>query len=366
MKHLKSKLISAIAMLAVAAVMMTSATYAWMTISTNPEISDIKANVVANGNFEIALDAGSMTKPGASTTSDAGKNETWGNLVDLKGAFQTSSGGIATLQLKPVGIISSAITVLDSSGIANSSGVVVFQYPEYGKDGRISKLTNLNRVRATDGAADNFKDLGGVYFYTTSSAVKSSGISDISSNEVYAVEIDYWLRTNAENSSAITLVAPSSGISSSSTPDSGVSRSEDAADTYAGENGLGSFISIDTVTILLADTTDKKVYEAVPSAIASSSFYSLALKEVEWKESTKTYEVKSGGIEYIKLDKDEAKLIRMYIFMDGAVLENSDAKLTMTEFTMNVQFTSNKELTAMDVPMTDYDRASAISSSAAW
>ncbi len=54
----KSKLMAALVMLLVSAIMMSTASFAWFTISTAPEISNMKSTVAANGNLEIALDAG--------------------------------------------------------------------------------------------------------------------------------------------------------------------------------------------------------------------------------------------------------------------------------------------------------------------
>ena len=99
MKHLKEKLIATIAMLLVATVMLTSASFAWFTISTNPEISNIQANVTTNQNLEIALDNGTGTAPAASASDDSGKNTTWGNLVDLNKFFADNS---TRPTLKPV------------------------------------------------------------------------------------------------------------------------------------------------------------------------------------------------------------------------------------------------------------------------
>ena len=106
MKHLRTKLLAAVAMLAIAAIMMTTASYAWFTISTNPEISDIKANVAANGNLEIQLAKGTLSAgvvtyaaPAPSGTSDAGQNQKWGNLVDLEEAFKVANNGDAKFTL---------------------------------------------------------------------------------------------------------------------------------------------------------------------------------------------------------------------------------------------------------------------------
>lgn len=161
MKHLKEKLIATIAMLLVATVMLTSASFAWFTISTSPEISDITAEVATNGNLEIALASNDnfQTEPAASTSSDAGKNITWGNLVDLKAYFDT-----AEIKLQPVSYEAGALKA-----------------PKFGLDGRIIELTALTPTWTSlkTGGTGNFED-GGLAVYDNKSAFR----------------IDFFMRTN--------------------------------------------------------------------------------------------------------------------------------------------------------------------------
>ncbi len=138
MKHLKQRLIAATAMLMVSAVMLTSVSYAWFTMSTNPEITGMTATVTANENLEIALDnwyyAGEANgkaenenggqisvdeasiynnQPGVQG-STVDNPYTWGNLVDLSMAFNTLNGietptddaaTISTLNIQPMKFI---------------------------------------------------------------------------------------------------------------------------------------------------------------------------------------------------------------------------------------------------------------------
>lgn len=316
MKHLKAKLISATALLVLSAVMMTTASFAWFTISTNPEIANISANITSNGNLEIALDAGAGTAPLASTKADAGKNETWGNLVDLKGFF--TGGTKDTVTLKPVQFTGTAMNK-----------------PVYGLDGRISDLTALSRVNAADATSGtDFKDFGGVWVYTDGSAA-AAGTYDA---HIYAFEVDYWLRTNATDSTVSLSTA--------------VSRAEDATDTIAGETGLGSFITDEkNVTILIQDGTSW--YLAKRGAVADGK-YPLTL--VSCTIDATTGVITEGAAASIALVKDTAKLLKMFVFMDGTTLTNADALLTETEFTMNIQFSSSATLVSMDVEMANHGR----------
>ena len=85
---MKSKLISAIAMLLVATIMLVSSTYAWFTLSTKPEVSGISTAVGANGALEMLL-ATKKDNAWFYGTGEVGtktiqeRNTYWGNLVDL-------------------------------------------------------------------------------------------------------------------------------------------------------------------------------------------------------------------------------------------------------------------------------------------
>lgn len=96
MKHLKQKLMAAVSMLMVSFLMLTSASYAWFTISVTPEVKSITTTVQANENFEIARGTTDGTAPSETTNVDDGsitdpiaKDQTWGatvtSLTELKG-----------------------------------------------------------------------------------------------------------------------------------------------------------------------------------------------------------------------------------------------------------------------------------------
>ncbi len=174
----KNKLMAAVAMLVISTLMLTTASYAWFSISTAPEVK-IKATAVANQNLEIALSNGQV--PAVSDVGDGaddkeGKNMTWGNLVDLSNLSEEVQ---ATLTLKPVGF----------------SDAGALQYPKYAADGRISELANLNASYL-----DN-----GIKVYKIAEA-----------GEVWAIQLDLWLRTNI-NGAAITLSTAANRIAGDDT-----------------------------------------------------------------------------------------------------------------------------------------------------
>lgn len=93
--------IAAIAlMLVVSIVMMTSASYAWITISRAPEVKGMNTTISGNGNLEIALVNPEGTTPGNATGEESGllsSNITWGNLVNLS----DSGYGVDQIALRP-------------------------------------------------------------------------------------------------------------------------------------------------------------------------------------------------------------------------------------------------------------------------
>lgn len=135
---MKEKVAGAVLMLIMAAAMMTSVTFAWLTLSSNPEATGIDTTVVANGNLEIALSPEDGSVPGKSAAGDSSAakgnsltkaNVTWGNLVNLS----DQSYGLEKITLRPAALNG-------TSGLLNNPlyGVA------YGEDGRITEMTTEN------------------------------------------------------------------------------------------------------------------------------------------------------------------------------------------------------------------------------
>lgn len=131
---MKGKLISAVAMLLVAIIMVVSSTYAWFTLSTAPEVTGISTAVGANGALEMLL----LTKEGDELIYREGVIDTrydintyWGNLVDVS----TKDGqnyGLDNIVLYPSQLSTETEGIIDA-------GIVKF--PVYGADGRVSELS---------------------------------------------------------------------------------------------------------------------------------------------------------------------------------------------------------------------------------
>lgn len=129
----RGKVVAAVFTLLIAAVMATSATFAWITFSVSPEVTGVDTSVVANGSLEIALANGTGSAPGRSAAGDsvgAGNsmrqaNITWGNLVNLS----DPSYGLSNVTLRPASLNENSLLSNPLSGV------------EYGEDGRASKMT---------------------------------------------------------------------------------------------------------------------------------------------------------------------------------------------------------------------------------
>lgn len=96
----KERIAAVALMLVLSIVMMTSASYAWLTISRAPEIKGMNTTISGNGNLEIALVNPEGTTPGNATGEEAsllGSNITWGNLVNLS----DSGYGVDQIALRP-------------------------------------------------------------------------------------------------------------------------------------------------------------------------------------------------------------------------------------------------------------------------
>ena len=166
--ELRERVIVVSLLLAMSVSMLGSASFAWLTISRRPEVSEAKTTVAANGNLEIALatsnKAPEESKVGDSSAAEnqtvAKSNATWGNLVNLSDEFY----GLSNLVLRPA--------LLNDSDLLNTplSGA------SYSYDGRIEELTSDYRYTQwvpSDGTAEGYFGLA-----------TTTGVRGISSTKV--------------------------------------------------------------------------------------------------------------------------------------------------------------------------------------
>ena len=129
--HMKEKLAMVAMLFVMSAVMLTSATFAWIVLSRNPEVTGMTTTITGNGNLEIALVAADGSEPKVSEVGDSNlevveRNITWGNLVNLSDAAY----GLENLILRPAQLNKTALL---SSPLYGA---------DYGTDGRIIRLTS--------------------------------------------------------------------------------------------------------------------------------------------------------------------------------------------------------------------------------
>ncbi len=177
MKSIKNKLIASVAMLVVATVMMTSASFAWFTVSTAPEVTQIDVEISTTKNLEIAQDGGENKVP---TEVDVGQDgdQYWGNNV--------TSFGNATLEVP---------AELDETGSTDVLKSIIF-----GADGRPDWAASLT-------LGEYNSTLKG-YYYTTEAG---EGVTNTTEGKKAAVAFPIWLRTNTALSDVTVTVTDGSG-----------------------------------------------------------------------------------------------------------------------------------------------------------
>ena len=166
--------VAAVALLLVmSASMLTSASFAWITLSKNPEVTGMQTTVAANGSLEIALAQG-MVKDGkiapdesaVGDSSASGRenwgifqaNATWGNLVNLS----DPKYGLDKIALRPA--------LLSSYGLDRAP----LHGATYGLDGRV-----IDTVEQYEYSSLN--DIGGGDFQLTAGNNVQYGVRAISS-----------------------------------------------------------------------------------------------------------------------------------------------------------------------------------------
>ena len=147
---LKERVLAVALLLAMSVAMMTSASFAWLTISRRPEVTGVNTTIAANGNLEIALMNETGSKPQDSKVGDsnanpeqsvANANLTWGNLINLA----DPSYGLDHLTMRPAQLNKQELLTSPLWGA------------EYSGDGRIIKLNSDFQYAVWNGAINNFE-----------------------------------------------------------------------------------------------------------------------------------------------------------------------------------------------------------------
>ena len=145
-RALKTKLMSALALLLVASIMMGTSTYAWFVLSTAPEVKGMSTTVGANGSLEIALQSSVSAENPAraqigngfsyenADVSVVNANKTWGNIV----ALNDNSYGFNDMKLYPTRLNIDSTAATDT---INKNNPLVTA--KYGVDGRVTTVDKL-------------------------------------------------------------------------------------------------------------------------------------------------------------------------------------------------------------------------------
>ena len=150
--RIKEKIGAAGVGLLIATVMAASATFAWVTLSKAPEVSNMATNLSANGSLEIALSKPNGSLPDevdidegiTGSSSITSTNLQWGNLVNLS----DPSYGFENLVLRPAELNSVALLTNPLKGAV------------YASDGRISTLDTNYAYTKWDTELGKFKTTG--------------------------------------------------------------------------------------------------------------------------------------------------------------------------------------------------------------
>ena len=278
--NMKKKLMGAVCMLLVASIMMISATYAWFTLSTAPEITGITTSVGANGNLEMALLSGNVnaltTQEGGVASSmaiaaDTVANLTWGNLVDLS----DDSYGLQSISLKPARF----------NNAGNWATGNLLSIPVYGADGRVKDVANntqaSGKFNADNNTWENVDPMPvGVRAIGTNDNLTAQQSGLMSAKAAYNSKISeaqstirQALSNNAQGlANAVTQLAMSSS---------------DATITAENEAAINSMITATDNSLKLIDEAYKQAILAVATTIDTDAGYKAAVAAVNGAASAK-------------------------------------------------------------------------------
>ncbi len=191
---LKKKLMSSLAMLLIATIMMSTTTFAWFVLSTAPEVTGIETQVGANGSLEIALlnteTHANMSAiraglgGGSLQENRKSANNVWGNLIDLG----YTEYGLGELTLLPARLYATA-----NAGKYTVDVNKMLAVPTYGFDGRIIELN-------ADTASAIYQETGFLYSGAQDYGVRAIGVNDALSPQGSALSsaksnIGAWTRS---------------------------------------------------------------------------------------------------------------------------------------------------------------------------
>lgn len=369
---IKTRLTAAFCMLMVSFIMMVSATYAWFTLSTAPEVKNITTSAAGNGSLEIALmpNNGEFTSIGKSMNSSNTKggktdvtisNTTWGNIVEL---------GDDSYGLNHVTLLPASLT------IPTGNEAPSLKIASYGKDGRVTTVDTVETVFAawqTGTAAEGenpateagFEKIDGVNKMGVraigTETTNGTGETAETKFDTYAYAVDLAFRSN--ESGNLKLVTDATQRISDSNNTETMGAGSTMTIVYTGDNlsneKLTNLMKAIRVTFVqnygnTATGADTKVLgtarlEPVAAAegekVSTGKLY-LYKENTNGEEANTTPEKDENGVLLESLTKNAAVQITAIVWLDGEELTNADVGISSTSFsvTLNLQFGTDAEL----------------------
>lgn len=337
-------------MLLVSTLILLQATFAWLVLSTAPEVAGADTQVSVNGSLEIALlnaetfaDVNTVRSgigTSAAVSGTLAANEAWGNIVDLSDV----SYGLPDIVLRPA-----VLSMQD--GIIKDN---ILNMPSFGEDGRIIGLIDGTQTRiCSSGGA--FEDFGyGVRAIGPVSTDPASGANEdtvavkeaITTTLGYAIDLS--VKTSGENSHLLLQTEKANRIYS------------DGADATMGGGSSMQFRVQE-----LEQENAAELIRAIRVVFAEpipDGYRTLAIAQLDAGQMTPSEDGYQAPL-YLEndpdntaiitgLEKDRAKKITTIVYLDGRYVQNSAVSAVgMTSLTgsLNLQFASDAELLPADI-----------------
>ena len=340
----RQRFLAAVSLLLVAAVLLTTSTFAWLVISTEPEITGISTSVTGNGSLEVALmppdgsmegiSSGGMTSAvyAGGGTPDVFANASWGNLVNL----QSSMYGLSLVSFRPV--------QMDVGDLVDGP----FHLPSWGSDGRITALSA--------GALRSHYTVGfGVTDGFTGNAYGVRAIVD-AAGDTYGYVIDLAIRTNGgsdEEPGKLLLQAEGvqrvyAGGYSDATQGGGSNMwfRDENGEEIAGLDVLKAQAYLEAVRIAFIENLGSSTtygYYLLATARVNPDDGSLYLLDEEGQPRTG----EDADVILQELRKNQPRQLSVVVYLDGDAVENANMTIdssVLNTAMLNLQF-------ATDIPL---------------
>lgn len=343
---IRNKLMAAVAMLMISCVMLITSTYAWFTLSTAPEVTNIDTQVTGNGSLEIALmpTTGDLTaiKSGKGTSNSVTEpdtaNRSWGNLVDL----DDPAYGLESITLMPTKFAGDDALAKDN--ILNTA--------KYGTDGRIIEVKGTT---VTKSYVEN--DFTGSDYGVRAIGEENAGAS-LNDFASYGYVIDLAMRTNSSNTdgSDVNLLLQTEGIQRIYNGSDGKTASTD--DNTKGEGTTFSLPSTNGVSLDLLKAIRFTFVENLGNGKEGVILTNLGTAKLNIPEDATTVSTNKyslciinetsvdGNYNLTTLKKNEAKQISVVVWIDGSEVDSADfaTEGTTLEGSLNLQFSTDAVL----------------------